>query len=979
MAAREISSEEAIQGVREFLSGQTEALKGLRVPSAKTAAASIEIADVYDIDGKKCLYVVNYDGGFAIVSADTRLPEILGYSDGGAYDESRLSPNFRWWIGEYAREISARLPYVAETEERPATRMADRAQIAPMLKTKWDQGAPYNNTCPMDTYGQRSVTGCVATAMAQVMKYHQWPDRPTGTSGGITFTGSTFDWGNMLDEYVQGKYTSTQAGAVAQLMRYCGASVDMMYSSYASGAYDYHVPYSLRTYFGYASDIQMVWKDYTQQRNWNNIVYNELAAKRPVLYTGNSSQGGHAFVCDGYQSNEYFHFNWGWGGYQDGYFLLTALNPLSGGAGSYEGGYNSNQSILTGVRKSSGEKGTQNALLSTGSFVYENGSFKIADSIIPGYEMIYNPLYNAQTLTFGLCIKNSDNSGTPKYVAIGDKVTLNSMYGTTEFTGTVPSQPNGTYHISAVFTVDGTNWLDVQIPLGKQSYVTMTVSGGKQTFANPGPDPEMMPNLIMAAPDIPEAIYASGQKALKIPFINTGKGDYLGEIGVSLFGDDEFGDVVSAANNASIPGESFAELEFVSPDKVKAGRYRLYVFDGEGNTLSEDYYIDIKADPDKIPASATTTADNLAPSYYTQGVETILYGTFNNNSSLPFDTKLKVMIKKAADSKPAASYTTTQSMTMQPGIEQRIAIGPIVFDLPAGEYYWYFADDKENRISEISPLVVTSEIKKVANYRYIVTDAAAKKAILTGGESSPYTGQLTVPATLGGYSITALRQDAFAFSSCTQVRLPAAISDIPNGGFYNAYNLRRLLLDYDGIASRGDQTFREDAMSTIWMGVPQEHANIYGRDESWSMFKYPNYKISAENGSRFENLDLDPATGEPYNPYYMNPETALSVRTTAPEGMNVTFEWGFAKTWSGGTIDPTKSTLEIPAISWNNGLLSIKATNQQVSVQTVDSDTYTGPVYSVDGRLVMENGTTDDIMMLEPGIYVHNGRKVIVR
>ncbi|MDE5551627.1 MAG: C10 family peptidase, partial [Muribaculaceae bacterium] len=317
-----------------------------------------------------CFYVINTEGGFVIVSADTRLNEVLGYSDEGAFDIERISPDMQWWLDSYCDEIASALPYLTEAPlSGTVTHRASRNPITPMLKTKRNQEAPYNNTCPMDgRYNRRSVTGCVATAMAQIMKFHEWPKQPKGSNGGIVFTGTTYDWGNMLDVYEQGKYNVTEATAVATLMRQCGAAVDMQYSYAGSGAYDNRAQYALFTYFDYSQDIKMVYRDYTMQKEWNNIVYSELAAGRPLYYSGSSVNGGHAFVCDGYSANEYFHFNWGWGGYQDGYFLLSALNPETGGAGSYEGGYNSHQIIFTGIRPADGEAKKQTCILSTGTF-----------------------------------------------------------------------------------------------------------------------------------------------------------------------------------------------------------------------------------------------------------------------------------------------------------------------------------------------------------------------------------------------------------------------------------------------------------------------------------------------------------------------------------------------------------------------------------------------------------------------------------
>lgn len=322
-----------------------------------------------------CYYVFanGEDKGFTIVSGDDRMPEVVGYSAQGTYDPDHLPANYVDFMMAYQETVEALLKGdaqvsggLAEARQWRAER-AGTAAVAPLLGgIKWNQMEPYNNRCPLYKGTNRSVTGCVATAMAQVMMYHQYPKELKATikaytakSYGIQIpeisSGATYDWDNMLPDYSKSDYNSAQADAVAKLMYHCGAAVEMDYGP-SSGANV--TPAILATYFGYDADLM---QDLTRTcftlQQWMTLVDNELKAKRPILYSGQSSGGGHEFVCDGSDGKGLYHINWGWGGYQDGYFDLTILQPQKGGAGSGSAvdGYNRDCSMIIGIAPDNGK------------------------------------------------------------------------------------------------------------------------------------------------------------------------------------------------------------------------------------------------------------------------------------------------------------------------------------------------------------------------------------------------------------------------------------------------------------------------------------------------------------------------------------------------------------------------------------------------------------------------------------------------
>ncbi|MDR2627596.1 MAG: C10 family peptidase, partial [Dysgonamonadaceae bacterium] len=319
------------------------------------------------------VFTMNDEGGFIVVSGDDVAKPVLAYSDEGTFDES--NPNLSYWMETLAQEIAGAIENNVSQDPKtkeawatfdsettaPVPLRSSGDYIDPLVKTKWNQGAPYNNLCPMIS-DKRTVTGCVATAMAQIMKYHDHPTSRTVTIPGYT-TGNVnipaidgitnYDWNNMSNTYTTSS-TGAPANAVATLMYHCGVSVEMNYQTSGSGAYSSDVVPALKTYFGYDAGITYRDRNYYTYADWINLLKTEIRANRPVYYGGNGSGGGHAFVCDGYDTDDLFHFNWGWGGSSDGYFEVSALNPNAIGTGGGSGGYNYDQEIITGIQPSTG-------------------------------------------------------------------------------------------------------------------------------------------------------------------------------------------------------------------------------------------------------------------------------------------------------------------------------------------------------------------------------------------------------------------------------------------------------------------------------------------------------------------------------------------------------------------------------------------------------------------------------------------------
>lgn len=304
-------------------------------------------------------YVFNGGDGFIIASGDDRMRPVLAVSDEGAFDASDIPAPMADWLAQYAAEADALLnDNVAVVSENVFDNYAAWQPIEPIVTTKWNQLNPYNRNCPT-LNGNKCVTGCVATAMAQVVKaigYYNGkgsrsyqPSKLGGQTVSFDFEGWTPDFSQMLDDYNDKNVTPTteQLDQVGNLMLACGVAVGVNYDTSASGAGE---PVAgLKQYFGYDDSSVTLYRELFSSAQWESMIYEQLQQGRPLYYAGTGT-GGHAFVCDGYQSDGLFHFNWGWGGLSDGYFALTALTPRSQGTGSFEGGYNIGQYISVFVK-----------------------------------------------------------------------------------------------------------------------------------------------------------------------------------------------------------------------------------------------------------------------------------------------------------------------------------------------------------------------------------------------------------------------------------------------------------------------------------------------------------------------------------------------------------------------------------------------------------------------------------------------------
>ena len=410
--AERVSQDDAALVANNFMNVRSSSNVKKALPAKKMVRKATATEDLY------YLYENANGEGWVIVAANDAMTPILAYSETGHFRTDNMPVNIKKWLGKYndfTRKLEADGVVASEEAQnewkalrKGARKATASVVVGPLIQTTWDQGEPFWNQCPSKN-GSRAYTGCVATAMAQVMKYWNWPVQGTGSKSyrpldpnsdyydygpygtqSADFGATTYDWDNMLNAYtyldswgtdhVLSGLTNAQKDAVATLMYHCGVASEMMYGDAdAGGSGTLTVNYNdwtmgvsttdqggcaqnaLWAYFGYKQDSLIGYMrdgysykgtkyyDSWTDAAWTAMVKAELDKQRPIMYDGAGEDGGHSFICDGYRTDNYFHFNWGWSGQNDGYYTLSNLKPGSGGAGGGSYDFSESQGIIIGI------------------------------------------------------------------------------------------------------------------------------------------------------------------------------------------------------------------------------------------------------------------------------------------------------------------------------------------------------------------------------------------------------------------------------------------------------------------------------------------------------------------------------------------------------------------------------------------------------------------------------------------------------
>ena len=466
--------------------------------------------------GQTTVYVFtrgNADG-YVLVSGDDRAPAVLGYSDRGGFNADAIPDNMQAMLDDWSRQITW---LSTHSEARAAAPAPPSRPIEPLLgEIQWDQGEPYNRKCPTVTqanmYGEDAgkgpaATGCVATALGQIMYYHKWPERGTGeisyisdgtTPSGdpekqqisVSFEGYEYNWDAMLPS-LSSTSPSDAIDAVSTLLYHVGASFESIYGA-STGATDVSVAPALMRHFGYDKGINYVKRDYFTSEDWNNLLVNELENGRPVAYGGITRRaGGHFFVLDGVNTEGYYHVNWGWSGSQNGYYLLTLLEPGSQGIGGADGGaYHYEQNMIIGIRPPV-EGSLPNYNFTCKGLTAVEKTVGRRESVTLTANAVYNDSPNEVTASLGFFLIDGEGRVVTRKMAV-EKETYGVAYGERTLTCAfvIPENlPAGEYTIRPGYQISADNYTAdrfIQMMPGRLSQYSLTVTDSNIRYATQG-------------------------------------------------------------------------------------------------------------------------------------------------------------------------------------------------------------------------------------------------------------------------------------------------------------------------------------------------------------------------------------------------------------------------------------------------------------------------------------------------------------
>ena len=558
------------------------------------------------------VYIFNTNPGFIIVSADDCAVPLLGYSETGNFEYSNIPEAMLSWLKSYEREIEwGNLNNVAYTTE--TLNLSAAPVVKPLVETIWDQYDPYNMMCS-EKVGKEVATGCVPTAIAQIMYNFKFPEKGRGTidyqtskSGynariNCDFSNLNIDWDNMARSY-KGSNTKEEKDAVSTLMFAVAAANQIQFGATSTG-YTQYTPVGMYKYLNYTPAIQWVSRDFYTTREWEDMIYNQLTQGLAVKYGGYTPENaGHAFVCDGCDGKGYFHINWGWSGDYNGYFKLDALNPAGQGSGGAEGGYNKDQDMVINIFPAGEQYQNINDCL-----IYSLGNFN-ATNLTSATQSLKVTLGNNVTFftsggsgpggsTSNASIRNQTgcdlkgNAGLlilPKngespiesYSSTTSTLYAGTTSGISNFSIPIPKDlSTGTYIVLPIFKVEGeTEYVEIKGKPTSNNSMTLDVTTSGATLSWGGVNPET------SAIEFNSKVIPGANFSMDFTLQNPTPVSYSGTIGVKFYKGQTLMAQSSDGVDVSIaPGESVSEnftgiVTEARNQTLSAGEYSVVLYD----------------------------------------------------------------------------------------------------------------------------------------------------------------------------------------------------------------------------------------------------------------------------------------------------------------------------------------------------------------------------------------------------------------
>lgn len=776
-------------------------------------------------------YVFENAEGLLIASADDRLPAVLGYAENGSFSD--IPANMEWWLSQYEEEIGAYYDSAAEDAPQWVSTYDQYDSWAPLetlCKTEWNQTSPYNDQCPM-LNGSRTVTGCVATALAQVIRYkgylncrgkksYQWAAGNQTLS--FDYDKYKVDFSLLRDAYTGGA-TQAQRDEVAKLMLAVGIAVSSNYNSATGATFND----GIRDYLGYGDYFTFERAGLSSQE-WEKACYDLIKAGHPLAY-GGSGTGGHAFVCDGYSENGLFHFNWGWGGLSNGYFRLSALNPRDQGTGSFEGGYTMGQNI-TVLLGDNDEKFDYYNAVRPGTVIWDTAapinlagcsnspSQNICTLNLGLQYALTKAISYMENVGIGLVLYNRDGQGDNVYIAPSSYNAM-TVQQTVLKSASVKFKrdlltPGATYDAYPVYTFknhDGYWRLSTYGSAPVMDHWLISVADDYKISCSP----ETSVNLGLNAYDMETNDLYIGDNAntFKCLLVNSSPEDINETISLRLYQqtkDDQYDQVKEIATSYMLlaSGESMKlEAKFSLSDLKEPGNYAFKLFNNSRNKLlgaPSELFVTIndgKRPEDEIKKPQLSNSyqialwidgkmHEMAPQTILSGNELKLSTAIIAASSVDANYSLAIF-KHGETYSPIVKYPVTAESVKGDGSWHQSATVEIKPELPLGVYTMAFIDQYEGLVSYPTDLYINAEVDGV---RYTFDTALAGLSVC--GHNGALAGSLEIPAEVDGIPVKAIADGIFdRDKSLTSIILPAGIEHIGVNSFRAASALKAVMLD----------------------------------------------------------------------------------------------------------------------------------------------------------------------------------------
>lgn len=821
--ARQLSSDEALTRVYKTSfsapAAKRIASKGVKPRLIHTAMAAESQRPAYYVFG------TDRADGFIIASADDRLEPVLGVADSGSFSE--IPDNMKWWLSQYEEEIAAYYDADGTEEEtKPFASVYDAydawSPIEPICKTKWNQTSPFNDKCPM-VNGSRAVTGCVATCLAQAIKaigYFKGNGSVSYTTNGATVE---FDYSNytpqfdlMKDVYTSSSTTKAKT-AVAELMFACGAAVNTAYSSTSGATINLT---NIKKYLGYGAKSFVVYRDGTTTLQWETFCYEAIKAGKPLCY-GGSGSGGHAFICDGYSEDGFFHFNWGWGGTADGYFRLSSLNPRYIGTGGFAGGYSFGQNA-TVLMTPTDEMINLTTVAPVRVFWDDNAAINYQgaknDTYTFGYTYALRDPSSA-SVGMGLLLENRDGVSEDIYIAPTKYTSIQANVPQGSFSVKIPAgllENDTQYDAYPAYSVkaykDNGYWRPYAFfSTGNPDHYTVKVSSTGHIFVAVAP--AQTPKLVISDWKVNDFYAADNANYFECVLTNYGKHDFSEEIDLALYKAGVNYKIKNLKSYLPIPSGESLKLDGVfslvddNNKQIEPGKYELRLLRPKTSApVTDDAVMEIEVKAGKRPEESISASEGKYQIALWVGGKMQPLESFTLISGQEFSGVTAILAAdsqsvdyslaffKRGETTPVAKYPVNSADIKGSGNWKKDKDFSVTPELPVGAYTMAFVTTDGNvRVSYPVDVMVGTEHDGI---RYGYDEALAGLTAIGFDGTLPVA--LNIPAEIGGTPVVAVA--AGAFDRCLKLEeltLPASLKNIGLNAFRSATSLRSVMFNAD--------------------------------------------------------------------------------------------------------------------------------------------------------------------------------------